>query len=93
MALCKKRFKDNLRMTKDNLVYLKHILNSVEIILKSTNGKAFDMFLNKEFLADSVIRHFQVIGETSKKVDKDFKNQFPQFPWKQMGGMRNKLVH
>lgn len=80
-------------MKKDNLVYLKHILDSVNIILEDTKGLTFDSFMDSRLIVDSSIRHFQIIGEASKKISSEFKNQYPDFPFKKMAGMRDKLVH
>jgi uncharacterized protein with HEPN domain len=41
----------------------------------------------------AVIRQFEIIGEASKRLTEEFKNQYPNIPWRQMAGMRDVLIH
>lgn len=36
---------------------------------------------------------FEIIGEASKRISPDFKEQNRDIPWKDMAGMRDKLIH
>lgn len=40
-----------------------------------------------------MIRNFEIIGEASKQISLKTKKQHPAIPWKNMGGMRDKLIH
>ncbi|MHB8296385.1 MAG: HepT-like ribonuclease domain-containing protein [Acidimicrobiales bacterium] len=42
---------------------------------------------------DSVIRQFEIIGEATSNVAERTRQRFPTVPWREMSGMRNKLVH
>lgn len=44
-------------------------------------------------IQDSVIRNLEIIGEATKKISKELKSQSPDIPWKEMSGMRDKLIH
>ena len=35
----------------------------------------------------------EVIGEAAKKVSSELKNGHPEIPWKDVAGMREKLIH
>jgi hypothetical protein len=35
----------------------------------------------------------KIIGEATKKISKDLKSQYHDIPWKEMSGMRDKLIH
>ena len=41
----------------------------------------------------AVIRQFEVIGEASKRLSSEFKAKNSELPWKDMAGMRDKLIH
>lgn len=34
-----------------------------------------------------------MIGEASKNLSPDFRDNSPQIPWRRMAGMRDKLIH
>jgi uncharacterized protein with HEPN domain len=42
---------------------------------------------------DAVIRQFEIIGEATKRLSVDFRARYPEVPWKDMAGMRDKLIH
>ncbi|PJB31536.1 MAG: hypothetical protein CO109_09360 [Deltaproteobacteria bacterium CG_4_9_14_3_um_filter_65_9] len=42
---------------------------------------------------NAVIRSLEVIGEASTKIPPEISDRYPSIPWKQMRGMRNKLIH
>lgn len=42
---------------------------------------------------DAVIRQIEIIGEAGRHVSIEFQEQYPEVPWSEMIGMRNKIVH
>jgi uncharacterized protein with HEPN domain len=42
---------------------------------------------------DAVIRNFEVIGEASKNIPKEFKDRHPLIPWSEMYLLRSKVSH
>jgi uncharacterized protein with HEPN domain len=40
-----------------------------------------------------VIRNLQVIGEAAKKVPEETRSSHPTIPWKDMAGIRDRVVH
>lgn len=45
-----------------------------------------------KLLAQS-IRKLEIIGEATKAIPDQIKDNYPQIPWKAMAGMRDKLIH
>jgi len=39
------------------------------------------------------LRALEIIGEAAKRVPTDFRERHPEIPWREMAGMRDKLVH
>ncbi len=73
--------------------YLVHILQSSQAILGYVSGLS-----KKEFLADlekqdAVLRRFEVIGEATKHLTNMSRQKGRAVPWKQIAGMRDKLIH
>jgi uncharacterized protein with HEPN domain len=50
-------------------------------------------FKTNEMVQDAIIRNIEIIGEASKKISKDTKQTYYEIPWKEISGMRDKLIH
>ena len=42
---------------------------------------------------DAVLRRITIIGEATKSVPEDVRSRYPDVPWKDIAGMRDKVVH
>jgi len=78
---------------KDDTIYIEHILLSIKNILDYTKGISKEEFARTTLIQDAVIRNFEIIGEATKKVSSDFIQINHEVPWKEMAGMRDKLIH
>jgi uncharacterized protein with HEPN domain len=79
-------------MTRDPRVYLVHILecaNRIEQYL----GQDREAFLRNTMVQDAVIRNFEVIGETAKRIPEQFRGVHAEIPWRLMAGFRDVLIH
>ena len=81
-------------MPKDPVEYLKHIRDESLYILSITSkGITKEEFLNDETLKRAVTRSLEIIGEATKKIPADFKIKWDNVKWKEMAGMRDRLIH
>jgi len=42
---------------------------------------------------DGIIRQIEIIGEATKNLSKDLREKYPQIPWRDIAGMRDRLIH
>jgi uncharacterized protein with HEPN domain len=42
---------------------------------------------------DAIIRNLEIIGEAAKNVSKSLKEKHSGIPWKEMAGIRDRLIH
>ncbi len=80
-------------MRKDNLVYLKHTLDAISRIEEYTHNISYQIFIKNNLLQDGVIRQIEIIGEATKRLSKEIKEKYSEIPWKDVAGMRDKLIH
>ena len=81
-------------MPKDPIEYLKHIRDECSYIISvSEKGLSKSDFLNDETIKRAVVRSLEIIGEASKKIPADFKVKYDSVHWKNMAGMRDRLIH
>ncbi|GHN00900.1 hypothetical protein WSM22_23890 [Cytophagales bacterium WSM2-2] len=58
----------------------RHILDAIHRIEEYTANIGKDQFLGNFMLQDAVIRNIEIIGEASKNINVNVKQQFPQIP-------------
>ena len=73
--------------------YINDLIEACEDILSFTKGMSYSDFANDKKTVNAVIRSLEVIGEATKKLPVSFRGNYPDIPWKQMAGMRDKLIH
>jgi len=78
---------------RDPALYLKDILESIELIEQFVAGMELEDFKKDIKTSDAVIKRFENIGEATKHIPEEIKAGYPEVPWKEMAGMRDKLVH
>lgn len=78
---------------RDVNLYLKDILNAIDSIEKFIEGINFEDFVKDDKTSSAVIRKFEIIGEASKNIPSNLKKKYPDIPWKEMSGFRDKLIH
>lgn len=77
---------------KSDLVYLQHIRESIEKILRfCADGQ--DAFGQDDRTQDAVIRNFEIIGEATKRLSDDVRKAYPDIPWRRIAGFRDVLIH
>ena len=78
---------------RDYKVYLQDILAAVESIEAFVQGMSFEEFRSDDKTTTAVIRKFEIIGEATKQIPDSIRRQYPNIPWKDMAGMRDRLIH
>jgi uncharacterized protein with HEPN domain len=80
-------------MSKEPKEYLKHIQDECSYIISVSGNLSFDDFLEDETLKRAVVRSLEIIGEAAKKIPADIKVKWNTIQWKNMAGMRDRLIH
>lgn len=80
-------------MKKRDDVFISQIQQSISRIRKYLKGVSREKFLNSELHKAAVVRELEVIGEAARMVSGVTKLKFPEIPWQQILGMRNRLIH
>ncbi len=80
-------------MFKQPEEYLKHILDEIEFLLRSSQDLNEEKFMHNETLQRAYSRSLEIVGEATKKLPKEFTDKHPEIDWSLMAGMRDKLIH
>lgn len=73
--------------------YLNDIVEAVAAIERFVEGMNFEEFREDQKTLFAVTRAFEVLGEAAKKIPLTLKKKHPDIPWREMAGMRDKLIH
>lgn len=65
-------------------------INSIELFIE---GMEFVTFAADDRTFSAVVRKLEIIGEAVKQLPDELTLRYPEIPWKQVAGMRDKLIH
>lgn len=80
-------------MKRDPRLYLDDILEALIKIERFVKDMSLGEFKQDARTVDAVVRNFEIIGEAAKQLPEDIRQSYPDVEWKEMAGMRNKLIH
>jgi uncharacterized protein with HEPN domain len=78
---------------RNSKLYLTDILEAMEAIERFVESMKFENFEVDDKTSSAVIRKFEIIGEATKNVPERIRQQYSTIPWREMAGMRDKLIH
>jgi len=82
-----------LCISKEPIEFLKQIADECSYLLSVSKKLSKDNFLDDETLKRAVVRSLEIIGEATKKIPADCKVKWSSIQWKNMAGMRDRLIH
>lgn len=80
-------------MTRDNCLYLDDIAEAGGKIENYIKGLNYNQFRRDGRTIDAVVRNLEVIGEAAKAIPTSLRHKHPEIPWRELAGMRDKLIH
>jgi uncharacterized protein with HEPN domain len=78
---------------RDYHFYLHDITAAIERIEEFVEGMDLEAFKADDKTVSAVIRKLEIIGEAAKGVPLEIRSNNPNIPWREMSGMRDKLIH
>jgi len=78
---------------RNHNLYLKDILAAIDSIEEFVKGMDLEAFRADDKTTSAVIRKLEIIGEATKQIPDEIRQIYPTVLWKEMAGMRDKLIH
>ncbi|MCK4265831.1 MAG: DUF86 domain-containing protein [Thermoplasmata archaeon] len=80
-------------MQRDDTVCIKHVLDAARKAVEFSKGRNRRDLDSDEKLALSLVHLLEIVGEAASGVSEDYRKEHPGVPWKNMIGLRNRLIH
>jgi len=77
---------------KDNAI-IQDIKEVINRIMSYTSKMEYADFLQDYKTQDAVVRNIEILGEAAKLISDETKRNYPNIPWKDIAGTRDKLIH
>ena len=78
---------------RDYSLYLDDILESTGKILAYVKGMSFERFSKDDKTIDAVVRNFEILGEASRQLPREFNEKHSQVEWQDIYAFRNIIIH
>lgn len=73
--------------------YLQDMLEAAEKAERFLAGLDFETFQANDEKIYAVTRALEIIGEAAKCIPRAMRRRYPELPWQEIAGMRDKLTH
>ena len=80
-------------MKRDYSVYLDDILDAMDKAETFVAGMSYEQFEDDLRTHFAVTRALEIVGEATRRLPMSFREQYPDIPWQDMAGMRDKIIH
>lgn len=80
-------------MSRNITLYIKDILQNMREAVEFIQGMSYEQFIDDKRTLNAVVRSIEVIGEAARNVPDEIRARYTEIPWKEMVGMRDKLIH
>jgi len=72
---------------------LRHMLDSAEKALMLSQSRTRQDLDDDDLFSLAMTRLLEIIGEAAKAIGPEVRAAYPQIPWRQIAGVRDRLIH
>ncbi len=80
-------------MRKEYGDYIEDIIDSMDKAENFVENMDYQGFMEDSKTIFAVVRTLEIIGEAVKNIPESLRKKYPNIPWRDMAGMRDKLIH
>jgi hypothetical protein len=78
---------------RNSVFFLEDMREALSRMIEVTNGIQFSDFNQNWVLISAVCDQIMILGEAAKNVPPEISNLYPEIPWSQLAGTRDRLIH
>jgi uncharacterized protein with HEPN domain len=72
--------------------YIEDIIDAMKEAMGFVRNMDYDEFIQDTKTVYAVVRAIEIIGEATKNIPEDMRKKYSHIPWRQMAGMRDKVI-
>lgn len=80
-------------MKRNITLYIKDLFQNIKHAETFTENVTYEEFIKDKKTSYAVVRCIEIMGEAVKNIPDDVRERYPDIPWKNMAGMRDKISH
>jgi uncharacterized protein with HEPN domain len=80
-------------MSRNVELFVKDILRNMRDAEEFIQGLSYEQFAEDKKTFNAVVRAIEIVGEAAKSIPEELRAKYPAIPWREMAGMRDKVVH
>jgi uncharacterized protein with HEPN domain len=80
-------------MKRDLFDIFKDVQKEINFLISQTENIDYEKFASNDLLTRAVERSLEIIGEAVKNIPEDIRTLYPLIEWRDIAGMRDKLIH
>jgi uncharacterized protein with HEPN domain len=80
-------------MNNDDRIRLRHMLDAAQEAAAFARDEPRESLDTDRKLVLALVKGIEIIGEAASRVSEECQRKYPQIPWPQIIGMRNRLIH
>lgn len=74
-------------------ILLTDMEEAIKNALEFTKDLDWETFSSSKLVSSAVLRQLEVLGEVARLMPEEAKAIAPYLPWRQMAGLRNRVIH
>ena len=80
-------------MRRDDRSYLLDMLVAARDAVAFMKGLSYDEFAQDRRSQLAILKSVEIVGEAASRLSAETKERYSDIPWREIVGMRNRLVH
>jgi uncharacterized protein with HEPN domain len=80
-------------MNADDKAILYDALSAAKMVERFVHGVAWDEFQANDEKSSAVYGQLVILGEACTRLSSEFRTEHESIPWRQINGMRNRIIH